>query len=63
MLIKLATARKESGMNQTAAATLIGVTQSTYSKIEREEIELSAKHALSLCQAFKLDLASILVSV
>lgn len=61
MLINLARARAAAGMNQATAAALIAVTQSHYSKIERGEVQLSAPDALTLCQAFKLDLATLLV--
>ena len=62
MLINLIAARAAAGMNQTAAAALIGKTQSTYSKIERAEVTLSAPDALTLCRAFALDLESLLVN-
>ena len=62
MLVNLAAARAAAGMNQTAAAALIGKTQATYSKIERGVIELSAADALILCRAFGLDLESLLVA-
>jgi len=59
-LINLATARAVAGMNQTAAAALIGKTQATYSKIERGDVSLAASDALILCRAFGLDLATLL---
>ena len=62
MLRNLIAARAASGMNQTAAAALIGKTQSTYAKIERGKVTLSAPDALTLCRAFGLDLESLLVT-
>lgn len=61
MLKNLAAARAAAGMTQTAAAALIGVNQSTYSKIERGAVGLSAADALTLCRVLGLDLESLLV--
>lgn len=62
MLINLAAARAARGMSQTEAATLLGKTQATYSKIERGDVTLSARDALILCRAFGLDLEALLVT-
>lgn len=59
-LHNLQQARRRAGMTQAAAGQLIGVTQSHYSKIERGDVELSARDALTLCQAFGLSLSQLL---
>lgn len=62
MLHNLRAARDARHMSQSAAAAIIGKGQATYSKIERGEVKLGARDALTLCNAFGLTLAALLES-
>ena len=53
-------ARIACGMTQEAAAALLGKTQPTYSKIERGQVDLSARDASKLCAAFGVTLETLI---
>lgn len=52
--------RLAAGLTQAQAGALIGKTQSHYSKIERGEVQLSARDAATLCAAFGITLSQLL---
>lgn len=62
MLQNLLTARQAQGLSQARVAEMLGKSQAVYSKIERGKVQLSAQDALTLCQVFKIDLKSLLVT-
>lgn len=59
-LCRLMWARHEAGMSQGQAGALIGKTGSHYSKIERGQLGMDAREALTLCNHFGLTLAELL---
>jgi transcriptional regulator with XRE-family HTH domain len=59
-LHRLRAAREAAGLTTGGAALIIGKTQSTYSKIERGQVQLSAIDALTLCDRFGLSLDELL---
>ena len=61
-LVNLIKARKIRGLTQTDVGKLIGKSQSHYAKIERGEIDFSAREALSLCDFFNISLKKLLSS-
>lgn len=53
-------ARIAAGMTQHDVAALLNKTQPTYSKIERGQVELSARDAGKLCAAFGVTLETLI---
>lgn len=53
-------ARKRKGLSQTEVATLVGVSQPWYCRIESAEREVDLMTAMRLCQVLGLDLSDFI---
>lgn len=60
MLDTLRQARRKAGMTQTQLGAVIGKTQSHFAKIERGEIDLTARDAIALAVCLATSVESLL---
>lgn len=60
MLHHLRKARQEAGLNQRQLGAIIGKNQSHFAKIERGEIDLSARDAITLASYLQTTVESLL---